>query len=110
MRTVRSFALGLPEAAEADHHGMASFRVRGKILATVPDPAHVRIMLDEPEVLAACAEAPGSCERLHWGTRLAGVVVEVRSVPTPLVCELLVEAWARKAPAALARTYGTSPG
>ncbi len=104
MRSVRSMALSLPESTEQDHHGMASFRVRGRIFATVPDPAHVRVMVDEPEVNAACAEASASCEPLYWGRRLAGVVVEVRTVPTPLLRELLAEAWRRKAPHALART------
>jgi hypothetical protein len=104
MRSVRSMALSLPESTEEDHHGMASFRVRGRIFATVPDPAHLRVMVDEAEVHAACAEASASCEPLYWGRRLAGVVVEVRTVPTPLLRELLAEAWRRKAPPALART------
>jgi hypothetical protein len=104
MRAVRSMALSLPESTEEDHHGMASFRVRGRIFATVPDPAHLRVMVDEPEVNAACAEAPASCEPLYWGRRLAGVVIVVRTVPTPLLRELLAEAWRRKAPPALART------
>jgi len=38
----RSLALSLPEATEQDHHGMPSFRVRGKIYATVPDDEHIR--------------------------------------------------------------------
>jgi hypothetical protein len=33
----RAQALGLAEAAEQDHHGIPSWRVRGKIFATVPD-------------------------------------------------------------------------
>ena len=37
LRRARQLALALPEATEQDHHGMASFRVRGKIFATVPD-------------------------------------------------------------------------
>jgi len=84
---------------------MASFRVRGRIFATVPDNGHVRIMVDEAEVHAACAEAPASCEPLLWGARLAGVVVELRSVPTPLLGELFAEAWRRRAPAALVRAF-----
>ncbi len=104
MRAVRTMALSLPESTEEDHHGMGSFRVRGRIFATVPDPAHVRVMVDEAEGSAACAEAPAACEPLFWGRRLAGVVVDVRTVPTPLLRELLAEAWRRKAPPALART------
>ncbi|MGH3621598.1 MAG: hypothetical protein ACRDQ5_07385 [Sciscionella sp.] len=37
----RRFALSLPEATEQPHFEMSSFRVRGKIFATVPvDEAH----------------------------------------------------------------------
>ncbi|MEJ0066142.1 MAG: MmcQ/YjbR family DNA-binding protein [Caulobacteraceae bacterium] len=32
---IRRLALALPEAVEADHHGMPSFRVRGKIFSTI---------------------------------------------------------------------------
>ena len=42
-------------------------------------------MVDEPEVTAACAEAAASCEPLFWGRRLAGVAVELKTVPTPLL-------------------------
>lgn len=104
-KAARALALALPEATEQDHHGMASFRVRGRIFATVPDPGHVRIMVAEDDVLAACAEAPRACERLLWGTRLAGVVVELRAAPAALVAELFESAWRRKAPASLVRAY-----
>ena len=71
----RKIALALPEATEQDHHDMASFRVRGKIFATVPDDTHLRVMVDEMEIRAAVAEnptclsgvllgkAPGLCRR-----------------------------------------------
>jgi hypothetical protein len=95
-------ALALPEATEQDHHGMASFRVRGKIFATVPDDDHVRIMAGEAEILAAVAEHPDVCAPNYWGKRLACVVVTTRDAPTQLVQELLTEAWLRKAPKQLA--------
>ena len=101
MRRVRELALALPEATEEPHHDLGSFRVRGKIFATVPDDRHVRIMLSEEGVAAACAESPESCEPLFWGTKLSGVTVLLRSAPADLVAELLVEAWERKAPPAL---------
>ena len=49
----RELALELPEAVEADHHGRPSFRVAGKILATLWDETHLNVMLDEPGVLTA---------------------------------------------------------
>jgi hypothetical protein len=33
----RRLALSFAEVTEEDHHGIPSFRVRGKIFATVPD-------------------------------------------------------------------------
>jgi hypothetical protein len=100
----RKLALSLPEATEQDHHGMSSFGVRKKIFATVPDPGHLRIMVDEPEILAAVAEDPVSCQPFYWGKRLACVVVDVRTVRVDLLKELLTESWMRKAPASLVRS------
>ena len=52
----RKIALALPEATEEAHHELTSFRVRGKIFATVPDDTHLRVMVDEMEIRAAVAE------------------------------------------------------
>ncbi len=98
---VAEFALALPEAVEQDHHGMRSFRIDGKIFATVPDEHHVRIMLDQQDILAAVAEEPHACAEFWWGKRLACVVVEIERARRPLVKELLEDAWRRKAPARL---------
>jgi len=82
---VAQLALGLPEAVEQDHHGMRSFRIDGKIFATLPDEQHVRIMLDQEDILAAVAEEPHACTEGWWGKRLACVVVEIQQAPRPLV-------------------------
>jgi len=100
--TVRRTALSLPEATEQDHHGMASFRVRDKIFATVPDPDHIRTMVDESEILAVVSAYPGVCEPRYWGKRLACVVVSTHDAPSQLLQDLLTEAWLRKAPKHLA--------
>jgi hypothetical protein len=94
----RKIALALPEATEQNHHGMASFRVRGKIFATVPDNKHLRVMVDEMEVRAAVAENSRACQEFYWGKRLACVVVDLVVAPTALIKELLTEAWTKKAP------------
>jgi hypothetical protein len=93
-----SVALALPEATIADHQGLDSFRVRGKIFATVPDAAHMRIMVDPDDILAAAAEYPDACAPFYWGARLACVVVTLAAAEEPLLRELLTEAWRRKAP------------
>jgi hypothetical protein len=101
--TVRRLAMALPETTEQDHHGMASFRVRGKIFATLPDDDHVRIMLDETEIRSAVAEHPTLCAEHYWGKRLSCVVVTLAATPEALLAELLTEAWLCKAPPSLAR-------
>jgi hypothetical protein len=103
---VRKIALGLPEATEQDHHGMPSFRVRGKIFATVPDDHHVRVMLDEEGIRAAVAEHPDSCAPGYWGKRLACAVIDLEVTAPALVQELLTDAWTGKAPPALSARRG----
>jgi hypothetical protein len=105
LEDARRFALGLPEATEQDHHGMGSFRVRGKIFATVPDNTHIRVMVDEDEIRNVAAANPHSCEEFYWGARLAALVVNLRRVRKVLVEELLTDAWLRKAPRKLADAY-----
>ena len=94
-------ALGLPETTEQDHHGMPSFRVRGKIMATVPDDDHIRVMLAEDEIKAVVAEFPEVCAPGYWGKRLACVVVALAPATPALLEELLTDAWLSKAPKAL---------
>jgi hypothetical protein len=99
----RELALSWPETYEQDHHGIASFRVRGKIFATAPDEGHLRVMAGEAEIRAAVAEHPGCCEPFYWGSRLACVVVSLeQAADGGLVSGLLGEAWLSKAPKSLA--------
>jgi hypothetical protein len=97
----RAIALALPETTEQGHHGMPSFRVRGKILATVPDDEHIRVMLAEDEIRAVVAEYPDLCAPSYWGKELACVVVSLAPATRTLLEELLTEAWLTKAPKAL---------
>lgn len=105
LATARALALALPETTEQDHHGMPSFRVRGKIFATVPDEAHLRVMVDENEIRAAVAENPESCAESYWGKRLACVVVTLDGASVRLLTELLTDSWLRKAPSTLVREF-----
>jgi hypothetical protein len=99
---VRRLALALPEATEAPHHDMTSFRVANKIFATMPptgDRVHIFVAADE--VAASCAEFPGVVEELWWGKKLSGCRVMLAGATTPVVRELLAEAWRHKAPTTL---------
>jgi hypothetical protein len=102
----RKLALALPEATEEDHHDIMSFRVRGKIFATVPDDTHLRVMVDEMEIRAAVAENPKVCQEFYWGRRLACVVVDLKLARLALVKDLLTDAWIGKAPAKLVNELG----
>lgn len=105
----RTFALSLPEATEEPHFDYSSFRIGKKIFATVPpDGLHLHIFVDEPSVLALVAEDPAAFAELWWGKRLLGVRVTLESADAPVVCELLEEAWQRKAPRRLSDGY--NPG
>jgi hypothetical protein len=105
MHAAVRFALTLPEAVEQDHHGLPSYRVRGRIFATAPDAEHLRVMVDEGEIRAAAAENPDAFAEFWWGSRLACLVVDLRVAPPDHVRELLTEAWRRKAPRTLVRAF-----
>jgi hypothetical protein len=89
---VTALALALPDAVQADHHGRPSFRVNGKIFATLPDPAHINVMLDEPGIRTAVADHPDVCSERWWGKRLAAVRVTLGRVDAALLSELLADA------------------
>jgi hypothetical protein len=101
----REMALALPEAVEQDHHGMPSFRVRGRIFATVPDEVTVRVMLDPEAADEAVAAAPGQCSLLLWGTKVSGVAVHLPAADPDTVSDLLADAWRRRAPSPLRRAF-----
>ena len=110
MHPAHTFALSLPEAFEQDHHGIPSFRVRGRIFATAPDDDHLRIMVDEGEIRAAVADDAAAFQAFWWGSRLSALVVDLRRAPDDHVRELLTEAWRRKAPKRLVRAFdGEAP-
>ena len=103
----RTVALALPEAIEQDHHGRPSFRVAGKIFATLWDAAHMNVMLDEPGIHTAVQAHSEVCEEVWWGKRLAAVRVTLADADRRLVSELLADAWEGKAPARLTRPVGS---
>jgi hypothetical protein len=104
LAALRRIALALPESTEEPHHEMTSFRVRGKIFATVPpEGGHVHIFVDEHAARGAVARCPGAVEELRWGKRPAGVRVRLKDADADLVRDLLEESWSRRAPRRLLR-------
>jgi len=99
----RVLALALPEAAEQDHHARPSFRVDGKIFATLWSEERMNVMLDEGGILTAVERAPDTCEKVWWGKRLAAAGVRLPVVDRELLAELLEDAWEHRAPKRLLR-------
>jgi hypothetical protein len=99
----RGLALSLPEAVEQDHHGRPSFRVAGRIFATLWDPEHMNVMLDEAGIRTAVQTHPDVCAEVMWGKRLAAVRVTLSAADAGLLGDLLADAWEGKAPARLSR-------
>jgi hypothetical protein len=96
---VRRFALSLPEATEAPHFDTASFRVRGKICATLPPGDELlHVFVGEDDSRASVVEDPDNFEELWWGKKLAGLRVSLAAADAHQVRELIEESWRRKAP------------
>jgi hypothetical protein len=97
-RQARELALALPEAVEQDHHGRPSFRVGGKIFATLRDEDTMNVMLDEGGIRMAVQDHPNACADVWWGKRLAAVRVDLRRAEPDRLAGLLGEAWELRAP------------
>ena len=102
---LRAIALALPDTTEAPHFHYSSFRVRGRIFATVPPPAEdrVHVFVGEEERQRTLALYPDLVEILPWGKRILGLRVVLSKAPVKLMKHLLREAWRAKAPKELVR-------
>ncbi len=95
----RKFALSLPEANEQPHFQYSSFRVKGKIFATVPtDENRLNIFVDDERLELAMSMFPDAYEKLWWGKKVVGVTVLLSAADASDVQDLLHSAWKRKAP------------
>jgi hypothetical protein len=97
----RSLALGLPETIEQDHHGRPSFRVAGKIFATLWDEDHMNVMLDDAGILTAAQREPETCTEFWWGKWLGAVHINLDRVDPDRLADLLADAWEWKAPSSV---------
>ena len=92
----RAIALSFDGAVEQDHHGRPSFRVNGRIFATLWTEEQLNVMLPGDRVEQVVAEEPDRCEAVWWGKRLAAVCVHLPLGDAALVEALLAEAWQRR--------------
>ena len=101
---VRRFALSLPGVTEAPHFDKSSFRVRGKIFATVPPGgSHLHVFVDEVQRERMTSVAPEAYEKLWWGEKVVGLRVALSLAQSQHVKELLEAAWHLKAPKSVLR-------
>ncbi len=105
LAAVRRFAVSLPATTEEPHLAISSFRVRGRIFATVPDPRHLHLMIASDEVSVAIAIDAQAFEELWWGKRLVGVRVTLARATMALLSRMVTSAWRRKAPAAIRKRF-----
>lgn len=104
----RRFALSLPETTEEPHFDMSSFRVKGKIFATVPQGgATLHVFVDPDEGRALLAEEAPAFEQIAWGKQLRTdwIRVHLRLADVAQVRELLEDAWRMKAPKRVLAAY-----
>ena len=101
----RMLALSLPEATEEPHVAHTSFRVRGKIFATVPpDGVVMHIFVGDDQRAPLIAAHPDVFSALHWGAKAVGIKVLLAQANADTVNRLLTKRWMRKAPKRLATT------
>lgn len=96
---IRSIALALPEAYEADHHGIPSFRVAKKIFCTVHlDRPRIVLKLDREVQLDMVAAHPGVIEECDYQPRHGWTFVWFEAADLPTLEALLRLAWSAVAP------------
>jgi hypothetical protein len=102
---VREYALSLPEVEEAPHFHFSSFRIRGKMLVTVPpEETHIHIFVADPHREPALAAHPDFIEKLFWAGKVRGLRVALAKARQSIVKELIRLAWEAKAPKSLVGT------
>ena len=100
---VRRLAMAQPEAVEAPHHERTSFRVGGKIFATMkPGDGWANLALP-PELAAEVLDREPSLRAIEWGSIRGWVSVDLARAPAGLLETLIPAAWSRVAPRRLAQ-------
>ena len=94
---VRKVALALPDTTEEPHHNFGSFRVRGKIFATIPPGGELlHIFLPAAQRELALAMDPEFLEPVHWGSKVLGVRARLPLARKATVLSLVRQAHAFK--------------
>ena len=96
---VRKYALSLAGVTEQPHFHLCSFRVAGKIFATMDEKQDLlNVFVDEETRETYLATHTGCCRKLWWGKKVVGLRLETGLAKTALIRDLLQAAWRRKVP------------
>lgn len=99
----RKIALGLPGVAEKDHFGRPSFRVGGKIFATLwPKEKRAVLKLPADHQTILFEAQPETFSPARWG-RIVWTTVELPRIDRRQLDGLLTAAWRTTAPRTAAR-------
>ena len=108
LETARRFALSLPETTEQPHFEKSSFRVKGKIFATVPVGGKTLHVFVGEETAALPAEDPAAFEVIRSAKNIPvddWIRVNLAAADSTRVRELLEDAWRCKAPKRVLDAY-----
>jgi hypothetical protein len=106
VREVRRLALALPEATEQPHFHLTSFRVKGKIFATVaPDGSFMNVFVDDAlrEIMVS---VDAKAYETRWWGKSGYLHVHVAAAKARDVKTLLRAAWECRAPKKLLAEAG----
>lgn len=103
---IRALALSLPQAEEHPHFERASFRVRGKIFATLPPDGERVVLKLLPEIKESLIQSdpeaiiplPGAWGRGGW------TQIVISRMEAAKLADLVRLAWRQVAPKSLARS------
>ena len=86
--------MSLEAVTEEPHHNYSSFRVRGKIFATVPpEEEFIHVFVAEEDREPALAMYPDFIEKLLWGVKVVGLRVSLATAKPAVVKSLLAKAY-----------------
>ena len=108
LQTARRFALSLPETTEQPHFEKSSFRVKGKIFATVPLGGKTLHVFVGEETAVLVVEDPVAFELIRSAKNIAvddWIRVNLAAADSTRVRELLEDAWRCKAPKRVLDAY-----
>ena len=102
LAAVRKYAMALPEVTEEPHFHFSSFRVRGKMIVTVPpEETHIHVFVDDSQREPALALYPEFVEKLFWAGKVRGLRISLAAASPTVVKSLVRAAWEAKAPKSL---------